>query len=103
MVDVTDDTFKDEVLSKEKAVVDFWAEWCGPCQAFKPVFEEVSKEMDGVTFAKVDIDQNGGVAQEYGIRSIPTLLFFKDGKEVGRQSGLMPKEDFVKKIEEMLG
>lgn len=81
----------DSVVSSGMVVVDFWAEWCGPCRMLGPVFEELSGEMDSVKFAKVDITANQEIAQKYGVMSIPTLVLFKDGKEVDRMMGAIPK------------
>lgn len=73
--------------------IDFYADWCGPCQAMKPVFEEVEKDYEGkVEFKKVDVEVEGAMAQEYGVVSIPTFVILKDGKEVARKMGAMPKE-----------
>jgi thioredoxin 1 len=81
----------DSVVSSGLVVVDFWAEWCGPCRMLEPVFEELSGEMDGVKFAKVNITESQEIAQKYGVMSIPTLVLFKDGKEIDRMMGAIPK------------
>lgn len=101
---VTDDTFKNEVLeSTIPVLVDFWAIWCGPCRLIAPVIEELAKEYDGrMKFAKLDVDVNQKTAMEYGIRSIPTLLIFKDGKVVSSIIGAVPKPNLVSKIEQVL-
>ncbi|GGF02416.1 MULTISPECIES: thioredoxin [Stappia] len=98
---VTDETFEAEVLKASgPVVVDFWAEWCGPCKMIAPALEEISEEMDGaVTIAKLNIDQNQNVAIKYGVRSIPTLIMFKDGEPVATQVGAAPKNklaDWIK-------
>ena len=74
-------------------ITDFYADWCGPCQAMKPIFAEVEKEYEGkVEFKKVDVEANGEEAQKFGVLSIPTFVITKDGEEVDRKSGAMPKE-----------
>ena len=81
-------------LIKKEAVVDFYATWCGPCKMFGPIFEEVSKEKD-VNFVKLDVDNFSDIAREYGVMSIPTIIVFRDGKEVKRFTGFMSKEEFL--------
>lgn len=96
---VTKDTFKQEVLEKKGLVlVDFHAEWCGPCKMTDPIIEELSKEMKDVSFAKVDVDQENEIAQEYNVSSIPSFYIFKDGKLVSQFVGAMGKEGFEDKI-----
>lgn len=92
-VAVTDATFEDEVTKSDVPVlVDFWAEWCGPCKMIAPSLEEISAEMgDKVKIAKVNMDENPDLAAKYGIRSIPTLLMFKEGEPVAIQVGAAPK------------
>ena len=82
-------------LIENKAVVDFYATWCGPCKMFAPIFEEVSSEMD-MNFIKVDTDNNPELAREYGVMSIPTIILFENGKEINRHIGFMSKEEFIK-------
>jgi thioredoxin 1 len=100
-IEYTDANFKEKVLDSEKlTMIDFWAEWCGPCRAIGPVVEELSKEYDGtVNIGKVNVDQNPQLSINYGITSIPAIIFIKDGKEVGKLMGAQPKSNFVKKIE----
>jgi thioredoxin 1 len=96
---VTKDTFKQEVLDKKGLVlVDFHAEWCGPCKMTDPIIEELSKEMSDVSFAKVDVDQEGEIAQEYNVTSIPSFFIFKDGQVVSQFVGAMGKEGFQDQI-----
>ena len=104
-LDVTDDDFDQVVLRAELPVlVDFWAEWCGPCHALEPVVEELAKEYDGkVKFVKMDTEQNFDVPARYGIRSLPTLLVFKGGQQVEQIMGLRPKVDLKRSLDKALG
>ncbi|TAN20085.1 MAG: thioredoxin [Chitinophagaceae bacterium] len=97
----TDSNFQNNVLESEKlSMVDFWAEWCGPCRAIGPVVEELSKDYAGkVNVGKVNVDQNPQVSMQYGITSIPAILFIKGGKVVDRQIGAVPKSILEKKIQ----
>jgi thioredoxin 1 len=97
----TDSNFQQQVLSSDKlTVIDFWAEWCGPCRAIGPVIEELSKEYAGkVNVGKVNVDNNPQLSINYGITSIPAILFIKEGKVVDKLVGAQPKMNFVKKIE----
>lgn len=81
-------------LIGNKAVVDFYANWCGPCKMFGPVFEEVSNDYD-FNFIKLDVDKASDIAREYGVMSIPTIILFENGKEVKRFTGFMAKEEFI--------
>lgn len=100
---VTDKTFDTEVIgSKEPVVVDFFAEWCGPCKAMSPALEAVSKEMAGkVKVVKIDVDQNPATTQKYRIQAMPTLMLFKDGKVAATQVGALVQksklEDWIKR------
>lgn len=96
----TDLTFQDEVLNSDTPVlVDFWATWCGPCKMLAPVIEEVSNNLDGkVKVVKIDVDENPGVAGQFGISSIPTMILFNEGKPVGKLVGFRPAEQIESAI-----
>ena len=101
MVDkTTDATFDQDVLKASgPVVVDFWAEWCGPCRMIAPALDEISKEMEGkVKIVKLNVDENPGVASQLGIRSIPTLMVFKGGKQVATKTGAGPKSELSRWI-----
>ena len=97
---VTDASFDSDVIkSQEPVVVDFWAEWCGPCRAIGPALEEIATEMGGkVKIAKLNVDENPKIAERFGIRSIPTLMVFKDGKQVATKIGAGPKSELSRWI-----
>jgi thioredoxin 1 len=99
-IEITDANFDEVVLKSSKPVlVDFWAEWCGPCRMVGPVVEELSKEYEGkAVIGKLNVDFNPKVATDYGIMSIPALLFFKDGKVVDKQVGAVPKHVLANKL-----
>ncbi len=98
---VTDGSFETDVLKANGPVlVDFWAEWCGPCRALAPKLEELSSELDGkMTVAKINIDENPDTPAKYGVRGIPTLIVFKDGQEVDQIVGNHPKENIKAIVE----
>ena len=101
---VTDTTFEGEVLGgSEPVVVDFWAEWCGPCKLIAPVLDELADEYQGrLKVTKLNVDENPTTSAKYGVRSIPTLLFFKDGQIVDQVIGAVSKADLKKKFDAAL-
>jgi len=104
-LELTDSNFEELALKSDKPVmVDFWAEWCGPCRMVGPVVEELAKEYDGkAVVGKVNVDNNPQVATKYGIRSIPTILFLKNGEVVDRSVGAVPKSQLSQKLDGQLG
>jgi thioredoxin 1 len=102
-IEITDANFEEIIKSEQPILVDFWAEWCGPCKMIGPVVEELAGDYEGkAIIGKVDVDSNPGVAQAFGIRSIPTLLFFKGGEIVDKQVGAVPKSVLSKKLDAQL-
>ena len=103
-LEFTDSNFETEVINSDKlTVVDFWAEWCGPCRAIGPVIEELAKEYQGkVNIGKVNVDVNPAISMNYGITSIPAILFIKGGKVVDKQIGAVPKSVLDKKIKSLM-
>jgi len=99
MLKLTQENFQ-STIKKGNVVVDFWAPWCGPCRMMAPIFEEAANEQKAVKFAKVNTDEEGPIAQELGIRGIPTLIFFKDGKEINRFVGASNKQMLSARIKE---
>ena len=104
IIDVTDANFDKEVIqSKSLVLVDFWAEWCGPCRMVAPIVKEIGQDFEGrVVVAKLDVDNNPEVSNKFGIRNIPTILFFKNGEIVDKQVGAVPKNVLVAKVEAIL-
>ena len=103
-LEITDANFQETVLDSTKPViVDFWAEWCGPCRMVGPIVEEIGREYpDTVVVGKVDVDHNPGITAKYGIRNIPTLLYFKGGQVVDKQVGAVPKQIILGKLQSHL-
>lgn len=104
VVDVTQDTFKSTVIDSDKpVVVDFWAEWCGPCKKLSPMIEEIADDLDGqVTVAKVDVDNERTLGAMFQIMSIPSVLIFKNGEKVDEFAGLRPKAEIIDRIKPYL-
>ncbi len=99
-IEITDANFEEIMKSEQPILVDFWAEWCGPCKMIGPLVEELAGDYEGkAVVGKVDVDANPAVAQKFGIRSIPTLLFFKGGEIVDRQVGAVPKAVLSQKLD----
>lgn len=99
-VEITDNNFEEIINSDQPVLVDFWAEWCGPCKMIAPVVEELASEYDGkAVIGKVDVDSNPEVSAKFGIRSIPTLLVFKNGEIVDKQIGAVPKNVLSQKLD----
>lgn len=104
IIQLKDATFKNEVLeAKEPVLVDFWASWCGPCKMIAPVIEELAEDYKGrVKVCKLNVDENGKTAQDYGVMSIPTMIIYKNGEEVQRLVGYMPKANIAKVLEQAI-
>ena len=100
---ITDENFEGLLNEGKPLVLDFWAEWCGPCRLVSPIIDELSEEYEGrVNIGKMNVDENDDVISQFGIRNIPTILFFKNGQLVDKIVGAMPKDKFVEKIDALL-
>ncbi|KKQ17635.1 MAG: Thioredoxin [Berkelbacteria bacterium GW2011_GWA1_36_9] len=95
--EINSSNFRQKIL-KGRSLVDYWAEWCGPCRMMAPVFEELSKDVKDVKFFRLNVDENGDVAAQSEVQGIPTLILFKDGKEIKRIVGLRSKEDLKREL-----
>ncbi len=101
IVNVTNANFEEEVLKSDKKVlVDFWADWCGPCRMIAPVLEEISAERDDIKVCKINVDENPELAQQYMVRSIPMMVVIKDGEKAGVTLGFQPKASILKCVDE---
>lgn len=102
-LEITDASIEDLLKSDKPLVIDFWAEWCGPCRMIGPIVEELATEYEGkVTIGKVDVDNNDEITSKYGIRNIPTILFIKNGEVVDKQVGAAQKAAIAEKVENLL-
>ncbi len=103
-LEINDSNFEELVLQSDKPVlVDFWAEWCGPCRMVGPIVNELAEDYAGkLVVGKVDVDSNPGIASKFGIRNIPTILFFKDGVVVEKHVGAAPKSTLIAKVDSIL-
>jgi thioredoxin 1 len=102
--EITDNNFQEEVIKSDKPVlIDFWAQWCGPCLALGPTIDTIAEEYDGkLKVGKVNVDQNSSIAAKYGIRSIPSLLIFSNGKVEEQLIGAVPKEQIIEKLKHLI-
>jgi thioredoxin 1 len=102
-VEITDSNWESLIAGDKPVVMDFWAEWCGPCRMISPIVEEAAQEYrDKVVVGKINIDDNSGITQNFGIRNIPTLLFFKGGELVDKHVGVIRKPELIEKINKLL-
>ena len=98
-MEITKDIFNETITKNKFALIDFWAEWCGPCQLISPIIEELSQELEDVTVGKVNIESEPELTSEFSVRSIPTILLFKDGKPVDKVVGSTTKQNLINLIE----
>lgn len=102
-LEITDTSFGEVIKTDKLVIIDFWAAWCGPCKTMSPIIDELAQDYEGkAVVGKIDVDNNPGVTAQFGIRNIPTILFFKNGEMVDRQVGLVPKPILVEKIDSLL-
>ena len=101
-VEVTDKTFEDFIASNEVVVLDCWAAWCGPCRMLTPIIEQLAKERSDVVFGKLNVDHNRQIPMKYGIMSIPTLLYFKNGQLVDKTLGALPRARIEEKLDNII-
>ena len=101
---ITDENFQEAIKGTDKLIlVDFWAEWCGPCKSLAPALEDASNDLsEKIAVYKLNIDENPVAPQTYGVRGVPTIVFFRNGEEAGRQVGLLPKSKLYEKIEKII-
>jgi thioredoxin 1 len=103
-IEINNENFNEIIKKYNNLIIDFWAEWCGPCRIMAPIIEELAKEYAGkIVFGKINVDENQEIAAKFLIMSIPTLIFFKNGREVNRIIGLVPKENINKEIGKIYG
>jgi thioredoxin 1 len=102
-IEITDQNFDEMINNPDKMIlVDFWASWCNPCKALAPMLEDASNDLaEKIIVFKINIDENPDSPQRYGVRGIPTIIFFKSGKEIDRQVGVLPKSKLYEKIEDL--
>ncbi|MEM3403742.1 MAG: thioredoxin [Nitrososphaeria archaeon] len=98
---LNDGNFDSFLQEKKNVIVDFFADWCGPCKIMTPTFEALAKEVTSITFAKINVDENPATSEKYYIMSVPTILYFKDGRLVDKTVGVIPKDIFRKKIKDV--
>lgn len=103
IIEITDQNFDEMINNSDKMIlVDFWASWCNPCKALAPILEDASNDLsEKIVVLKINIDENPTSPQRYGVRGIPTIIFFKSGKEIDRQVGVLPKSKLYEKIEDL--